>query len=81
MVACWRRTKPPACVVEFVAADAGAPGRAELPVAVEYRISPSRSGLVESAMVQAEIRMGSEASALPKRLRAPEGAEVELALL
>ena len=80
-VACWPGPKRPARVVEMVVVDAGAPGRAEPPVAVEYRISPSRSGLVKSAMVQAETRMGSEAPALPKRLRAPEGAEAELALL
>ena len=79
-MACWHVTKPPAQVVEFVVAEAGVPGRAEPPVAVEYWTSPSRSGLVKSAMVRAEPWMGSEAPALPKRLRVPRGAVVESAL-
>ncbi|MGH7147479.1 MAG: hypothetical protein ACREIJ_06205 [Nitrospiraceae bacterium] len=79
-MACWHVTRPPARVLEFVAADAGAPGRAEPPVVVRYWTSPARSELVKSLMVQAETWMGSEAPALPKRLRAPMGAEVESAL-
>ena len=53
-MACWHVTKLSAWAVGFVLADAGAPGRAEPPVVVGYTTSPSESGLVKSAMVQAE---------------------------
>ena len=79
-MACWHVTKPPARVLECVVADAGVPGRAEPPVAVEYWTSPARSGLVKPVMVLAETWMGSETPALPKRLRVPRGTEVESAL-
>ena len=70
-VACWHGTNPPARAVQFVVADAGAPGRAEPPVAEGYVASPSWSGLVKSVMVRAETWMGSEA---PASAKAAEGA-------
>ena len=79
-VACRHGTNPPAGSAGFVVAEAGVPGRAEPPVAVGCTTSPSRSGLVKSAMVRAEMWMGSEAPAFPKKLRAPGGAEVDSAL-
>ena len=77
---CWSGTKPPAQVLECVVADAGASGRAEPPVAVEYWTSPAGSRLVKPVMILAETWMGSETPALPKRLRVPRGTEVESAL-
>ena len=79
-MACWHVTKRPARPEEFVVADAGAPGRAEPPVVMGHMTSPPRSGLVKSAMGRAETWLVSEAPTLPKRLRVPGGAEVNLVL-
>ena len=70
-------TKPPVWSVDFVVAEAGAPGLvAEPPVAVEYPASPVWSGLVKSAMARAEMWMVPEAPALQQRMRVTGGAEV-----
>src|SRR5580765_4402068 len=82
-VACWHGMESPAQAVEFVVA--GAPGRAEPPVAVGYTTSRSWSGLVKSAMARAETRaeiwMGSEeAPPLLERLKEPRGAGIDSVL-
>jgi len=73
-------TKPAARSVQFVVVDAGAPGRAEQPVAVGYPASPSWSGLMKSAMFRAEMWVVPGALVLQKRMRVTGGAEVQSVL-